>query len=608
MRFFRPAPCCRCHVAAHLLCLVLFIGGTLSASAQVSYEARLTGVEDPVVDVLLRSVSQTLGENSDPPASFLHLRRRANRDVERFLEVFHSRGYYGAAVALEVDRDATPMQLEFQATPGEQYVFGAIEIRGAEGGESEDVAQLTEALGLATGMPALADPIVAGNNKLLTHLRNHGYPTPVIKKRDVVVHHATQEVNVTYHVETGLFATYGENRYEGLERVRPVVVDKLLPWSTGEVYDQRQVSALRTRLYDTGLFATASVDPVPADITGEGELPIRVLVTERPPRTISTGLEYKSDEGVGAQFRWENRNMKGLGHDFSVETTLATELRELDLRYHVDRFRRLDQSLSSSFLIAQEEREAFDSDRIQVLAFVEREVSPKLTLAAGAGLRFGRVEQRGETNNHELLYFPLEARLDHSDDPLDPTRGFKLRLRLEPYLDPIGELTYFTKTDLEFSYYLSFGSFETADKKTLPNWVLASRLRMGAIIGADRDEVPADIRFYAGGGGSIRGYRFQTVSPLIDDDPIGGNGLTEFSFEVRRRLSETLGLVAFIDGGLAFGETYSDFDGDLQFGAGLGVRYYTPLGPLRFDVAVPLNKRSEIDDAFQIYMSIGHAF
>ncbi len=576
--------------------------------AQVSYDAHLEGVSDPVVDVLLRSVSKTLGENTDPPASFLHLRRRANRDIERFLEVFHSRGYYGAAVTLDVDRDATPMRLQFNAVPGEQYTFGTIAIRGVDEGETEDASKLMEALGLAVGRPALAEPIVAANNKLLTHLRNHGYPAPAIKKRNVVVDHATRAVNVTYHVQSGPFAVYGDERYEGLERVRPVVVDKLLPWSPGEVYDQRQVATLRTRLYDTGLFATASVDPIPSDISEFGGLPIRVQVTERPPRTISTGLEYKSDEGVGAQFRWENRNMKGLGHQFSVETTLATELRELDLRYHVDRFRRLDQSLSSSFVIAQEEREAFDSDRVELLAFVEREVSPKLTLAAGAGIRIGRVEQRGVSNSHELLYFPLEARLDYTDDLLDPTRGFKLRVRLEPYLDPIGELTYFTKTDLEFSYYIAFGSLETADKKTLPNWILASRLRVGALIGADRDEVPADIRFYAGGGGSIRGYRFQTVSPLIDDDPIGGNGLTEFSFEVRRRLTESLGLVAFIDGGLAFGETYSDFDGDLQYGAGLGVRYYTPLGPLRFDVAVPLNKRSEIDDAFQIYMSIGHAF
>ncbi len=594
------------------MCLVLTFGLSIVAHAQLSYEVSIDGVEDPITLALLQSVSETWSLSgevlSDPPTSLLHLRRRATRDVENFMDVFHSRGYYGATVTLELDREATPIVLHYLAEPGVQYVFGDVVVEGVNTDGDVGEPSLLDVLGVTSGDAALAAPIAKANSRLLSYLRNHGYPAPRIAKRDVVVDHETQLVKVVFHVNSGPKAVYGAASYEGLERVRPVVVDRLLPWAPGDRFDQRQITELRTRLYDTGLFATASVDPMAAEVGEDGLVPLRVLVTERPPRTISAGLEYKSDEGVGTQFRWENRNMRGLGHDFSVETTLATELREIDLRYHIDGFRRLDQALSASFVIAQEEREAFNSDRVQALTFVEREVTPKLTLAAGVGFRVGRVEQLGETNSHELLYFPLEARLDYSDDPLDPSRGFKVRLRLEPYLDPIGELRYFTKTDLEVSHYYGFGSFETAEKKTLPNWVIASRVRLGAILGESRDNVPADIRFYGGGGGSIRGYRFQTVSPLINSDPIGGGSLGEFSIELRRRLTESLGMVAFIDGGAAFESSYPDFSGDIQFGAGVGVRYYTPLGPLRFDIAVPLNKRSEIDDAFQIYLSIGHAF
>lgn len=578
------------------------------AGAQVSYEARINGIDDPPLLLLLQGVSDTFSRQDDPPASILHLRRRAERDVEKFTAVFQSRGYYAASVSLDVNRDATPMQVNFEAVPGAQYTLGTITVAPV-GAPLPDVdLPVNDVLGLTPGAPALADPIAGANAKLLTYLRTHGYPVPRISKRDVVVNHATKVVDVTFHVETGPRAVYGVATYEGLEKVRPVVVDKLLPWPEGGLFDQRQLNTLRTRLYDTGLFATASVDAQANKIGDDGVVPINVSVTERPPRTISTGLEYKSDEGVGAQFRWENRNMKGLGHDFSVDTKLATELRQIELRYHIDRFRRLDQSLSTSFRIAQEEREAYDSDRVQALAFVERNVSPKLTLAAGIGFRLGRVKQLGDTNSHELLYFPLEARLDHSDDLLDPTRGFKVRVRLEPYIDPIGDLQYFTKTDVEFSHYLGFGTYVTQEKKTLPNWVIASRIHLGAIIGESRDDLPADIRFYGGGGGSIRGYRYQTVSPLIGKDPIGGASLAEFSLELRHRLTDTLGLVAFVDAGSAFASSYPDFSGDIQFGAGVGVRYYTPLGPLRFDIAVPLNKRSEIDDSFQIYLSIGHAF
>ena len=606
---FRPAPARHRNLTALLCCLAACAVGALPGPAQVAYETRFEGVDDASLAALLHEVSETLSLQVDAPASVLHLRRRADRDVEHFTRVFQSRGYYGGSVSHDIQRDSSPVAVVFKADPGPQYTLGDVVIRAA--GDTplpDDALPAPDTLGLRTGAPALADPIANANATLLAHLRARGYPRPRIAKRDVVVDHATQSVSVTYLIEPGPAARYGAPDYQGLARTRPVVVDKLLPWQAGDPYDQRQLTELRTRLYDTGLFATASVEPVVGEMGEDGTTPVRITVTERPHRTMTAGLEYKSDEGVGAQFGWENRNVKGLGHRFRLQSTLATELRALDLRYRIDRFRRLDQALDMSFIIGQEEREAYDSDRLEGLALVERTVTPRLTLAAGAGLRIGRVEQLGRKNSHELLYLPLEMRLDRSDDLLDPTRGFRFRARIAPYVDPVGELRYFTKTDADFSHYVGWGHFETDEGRRLPNWVLATRVHLGAIIGESRDGVPADVRFYGGGGGSIRGYRFQTVSPLIGDNPIGGRSLAEFSIEVRRRVTETLGVVAFIDAGAAFESAYPDFSGDIQFGAGMGVRYYTPLGPLRFDVAVPLNKRDEIDDAFQIYLSIGHAF
>ena len=575
--------------------------------AQTPHTARIEGVDDPALLALLQSVSSTLDIEAEVPASLLHLRRRAESDVEAFMGVFQSRGFYGAKIDLDLDRDVTPVPVIFRMEPGPQYVFGELQVL-PEGDAQADALPAPDALGLAPGAPALADVILAADSGLLEHLRTNGFPAPAIAKREVVVDHDSQTVNVAFHVATGARAVYGAPDYAGLERTRPVVVDRLLPWKEGDPFDQRQLGELRTRLYDTGLFATASAEALPGEIDANGEMPVRITVTERPPRTISTGLEYKSDEGAGAHIDWEHRNMKGLGHDFGVNATLATELREIGLRYRVNRFRRLDQDLGLSFRIAQEEREAYDSERIDILAMVDRKVNPRLNISAGAGIRVGNVEQREVKSSYELIHFPLEARLDRSDDPLDPSRGFKFRARIEPYGDPLGDLRLFTKGEVEFSYYLGFGAIGISKGRTLPNWVLASRIRAGGIGGEELEDIPADVRFYGGGGGSIRGYRFQTVSPLDGEDPIGGRSLAEFSIELRRRISETLGIVAFIDGGGAFEAAWPDFGSDIQYGAGLGLRYYTPLGPMRFDVAVPLNKRDEIDDAFQIYLSIGHAF
>jgi translocation and assembly module TamA len=126
--------------------------------------------------------------------------------------------------------------------------------------------------------------------------------------------------------------------------------------------------------------------------------------------------------------------------------------------------------------------------------------------------------------------------------------------------------------------------------------------------GAERDEIPADIRFYAGGGGSIRGYAYQSVGPTQNNEPIGGRSLITMSAELRIKITEKMGLVAFVDGGSAFESAFQDFEETLQWGGGLGFRYFTAIGPLRLDVGIPINRRAGIDDSFQIYVSIGQAF
>ena len=137
---------------------------------------------------------------------------------------------------------------------------------------------------------------------------------------------------------------------------------------------------------------------------------------------------------------------------------------------------------------------------------------------------------------------------------------------------------------------------------------MAGGANVGAIVGAERNEIPADERFYAGGGGSIRGYAYQTVAPLSGTDPIGGRSIFELSLELRLKLTEQFGLVTFLDGGNAFTSQTPDFRESLLWGTGLGFRYYTPIGPLRLDVAFPLDRREGIDDSFQVYVSLGQAF
>jgi translocation and assembly module TamA len=192
---------------------------------------------------------------------------------------------------------------------------------------------------------------------------------------------------------------------------------------------------------------------------------------------------------------------------------------------------------------------------------------------------------------------PANLLYDGSDDLLNPTAGFRLGGRLSPELSLQGSAFGYTRVQLDGSAYRRVGE----------GVVLAGRARLGTIAGAPRDQVAPSRRFYAGGGASVRGYTFQAIGPRDpNNDPIGGRSLTEFSIEARVRAFGSFGVVPFLDAGNIYTSPLPKFSG-LQWGAGLGVRYYSSFGPIRVDVGTPLNPRPG-DSRLAVYVSLGQAF
>jgi translocation and assembly module TamA len=190
--------------------------------------------------------------------------------------------------------------------------------------------------------------------------------------------------------------------------------------------------------------------------------------------------------------------------------------------------------------------------------------------------------------------------LDRSDDPLNPTRGFRIGGRMEPTLLAGKGTVPYLKVQGLGSVYFPFG--------TRADTVLAGRLRLGSILNGTVGEIPGPQRFYAGGGGSVRGFAYQGVGPRLADNttPQGGLSLMESSLELRHQLTRTWGVVGFVDAG-SVGTTSSPTLKDLGVGAGLGVRYNLSFGPIRVDVAAPVSGRHG-GAPFQVYVSIGQAF
>jgi translocation and assembly module TamA len=337
---------------------------------------------------------------------------------------------------------------------------------------------------------------------------------------------------------------------------------------------------------------------------------VTVTLVERPARFVGFGASFATSEGLALQAFWGHRNLFGEGEQLtirgSVGRLIENSIGETEYFLGFD-FRKPDvgqrtQDLLASFAIERERPEAFDRFAITASVGVERRLDRFTTGTVGLLFEQTEITQRGETDNFTLFGLALSADRNVTDDLLNPTEGYRARLDVTPYIDvnPSSNARQFTRSELTASTYFDFDTV---------GWtVLATRATVGSVFGAELLDLPANKRFYAGGGGSIRGYDFQSVGPLDEfDDPIGGRSLLEFSVELRQKITESIGIVPFVDGGTVFENTYPDFDETLQFGAGLGFRYYTDFGPVRFDLATPLNPRDR-DPVIQFYISIGQAF
>jgi translocation and assembly module TamA len=382
--------------------------------------------------------------------------------------------------------------------------------------------------------------------------------------------------------------------------VREDAARKRLPWRPGEEITAEALAAGRSALFDSGLYSSVVVN-LGEEPDAEGRLPVTVELKERLHRSIGIGARYRTDEGLGGNVSWENRNLFGRGERLTIELDGSFIGADLSASFRKPDFWRRDQALIADSSLVYENTDAYESLSAGASAGLERLLAPGMTVSGSLAFRLSQVQERGKDREEfGLLSLPLLFNWDRSNDLLNPTRGGRLALYNEPFVDVLGKDLQFNKSRATYTHYIRV--------LREPGVVLAGRASVGTLFGAERDEVPADLRFYAGGGGSVRGFGYQLAGPLDDDnDPIGGRSLLELSGEVRVRLTETFGAVAFVDAGSNFSSTVPDLNEPLRVGAGPGLRYFSPIGPVRLDVGFPINKRDS-DDAFQLYVSLGQAF
>ncbi len=568
-------------------------------AAEYPYRVRIRGIDDRNLLNDLRSVSNMIELRKHPPASLRQLERRAHNDRDRFLRVLRAYGYYDASIDIRIREDRSPVRVRFGIDTGPRYTLRDLLVEWDEPLPATLHWQIEDMLRAERGAPAVAQQVVRLEERLVQRLQQNGYAFAAPRQRSVWVSHAGQAMDVTFELTRGPSVDFGETTIEGLTTVRARFVENKIPWSAGDPFNLSQLRLAQRRLMASDLFSSARV--IRADEPDEeNRVSVQLELSERKHRSLTLGASYMSDEGAGGRMGWEHRNFFGAGE----RVTLAYAQSEIgygaSARFIKPDVWRPDQQLTWDIRTDYEEPDAFRSRSARTLVSLERPLRPQLMGTAGIGFKYASVREDVRDERFGLIYLPLRVAWDGSDSVLDPRDGMRVSLSTAPYRDVIDTEITFLKSRLATTVYFPLIRRPVIDG--------ALRVVIGQIAGVGRDAVPADERLYAGGGGSVRGYAFQSVGPLDGKRPLGGRSEILTSAELRWRINEEFGLVAFIDGGTVPAAPFPDDTDDTLWGTGAGFRYFTPVGPLRFDLAFPLNRRSGIDDNYQFYISLGQAF
>lgn len=509
------------------------------------------------------------------------------------VKALNARGYYAADVALIKGEE--PLSGQFNVEYGPQYRISRL-----------DVLPNKYISSLPLHPPAAGDildaeTILDAQNSLKDNIgRKHCYFDLSVTNQvrlDKNAHTGAVELDV----DAGREGHFGSVAYTGNDNIKESYLRRFLPWREGDCFRREKLESYKTALLQTGLISQAEIVLPEQGPASDGTVPITLRLKERAQRTISAGATYYSDEGPGGVFNWEHRNLLGSAEKLKASLNVSMLKQSLGADFTKPYFLRDDQTLSLNTELRRQDTDAFEEFGLDTGASVSRKFGKHLSGSTGLEASLLQISDHtlDTKDTFGLLSAPQSLSYDTRNDTLDPRKGINLILAAEPFLDLLGQADPFFKLQFTGSSYLSFG-------KDSPI-TLAAKGSLGTIQGADVDSVPATERFYAGGGGTVRGYGYQDVGPQKDGDPSGGLSIALLSLELRTKFTEKFGGVAFVDTGSVSEESAPDFN-NMAIGAGVGVRYYTSFGPIRFDVATPLTQKNDTDQNYQFYISIGQAF
>lgn len=579
------------------------------------YTVTLKPTGDAALDSALKGSSTLISLQKSAPVAGFALTERARQDAARFETALHSFGYYKASVittigghplndptlpaTIDAAPAAPPLPVVASFDLGPQFKLGKVDIA------TPVPADIPGHLDLSPGQPALAAQILGGQGRLADALRADGYPLAKVPPPVAILHPDQNLLDVTFRPEAGPKADIGPITLTGLKDMNESFVRRRLLLHQGELYSPQAIEAARSDLSSIGVFSVVRAVPASA-LDPEGQLPVTFDLTERPLHAVDLGVGYSTDLGANLTAAWHDRNLFGNAEQLNLTGSYQAGgdavIRpgyQAGAQFLKPDFLARDQQLELDLTALQQSLQAYDQTALLEKIALNRKLSRYWTASLGLSGEQESIDQEDVTRHYNLVGIPASLKYDSTTSLLDPTSGVRAALLLTP-TESIGTPSAtFLIAQVSGSTYVDLFN----DGRS----IIALRGLVGQVSGVGVFGIPPDQRFYAGGSATVRGYRYQTLGPQFPDErPTGGTAISTGTVELRQRILGNYGVVGFVDVGQV-SSNGEPFTSNWHAGAGIGARYYTSIGPIRLDVAVPLEKLPG-GDAFELYIGIGQAF
>lgn len=575
----------------------------------IRYSTEIIGLKELDLEDRFKSLSALRGGDGRATNTAM-VTARAREDEQLATRLLKSLGYYDAtarAIIEQVPANSGNVTVTITAIPGRLYTFGSINI---DAQATVPTGLIRSELNLNTGDAIDADRVLAAEANVSMRLPQQGYPFAELGQRDILLDDDEFIGDYSLPVDTGPRAVFGEIVTQGRHQVFGVDHLRLLRrYQLGSVYDVRKTDDLRDTLIATSLFSQVSVEPVRTGEEGpDGTEVVNLLVRQvaGKPRTIAGEAGYSTGRGLRVEGTWMHRNLFPPEGALIASGVAGTKEQGVSVTFRRSNAGLRDRTFQVAAMVNHSNFAAYRSYTGSLSVRMSRESTPlwqkRWTYFIGAEL-FASNEDRFNFNRGArdrgtwlIAAIPGFVGYDKSDDLLNPTKGFRIKANVSPETSVRGAARPYARMMLEGTYYQPIGD----------SIVIAGRTRVGTITGIGRDDLPPSRRYYAGGGGSVRGFGYQELGPRSPDGrPVGGRSFNEFAIEARYRFGN-FGIVPFVDAGQVYEGIYPTGK-NIRFGAGIGGRFYTNFGPLRLDIATPI-ARKQGESKIALYISIGQAF